>query len=144
MVTKTIRDILKDKGSDICAIGPDDTVYDALELMAEKNIGALMVMEGGKPVGLFSERDYARRVILKGRSSKTTAVRDVMTSRLVNVGPDQTVQKCMALLTEKHFRHLPVVDGDNLVGLVSIGDLVKSIIDEQQFIIDQLEGYISG
>jgi CBS domain-containing protein len=139
---QTIRQILEDKGYEVMSITPGASVYSAIELMAENGIGALMVMEGDKTVGLISERDYARKVILKGRSSKDTEVREIMTTHVVCAGPEQTVEQCMALMTEKRVRHLPIMDGERLIGIVSIGDLVKAIIAEQQFIIEQLEHYI--
>lgn len=141
---KTVREVLKEKGHDVWSIGPDASVYDALRLMAEKEIGALIVMQDGKPVGLISERDYARKLVLEGRTSRETPVRDVMTARVMGVRPSQTVEECMALMTDKRIRHLPVTDDGRLLGVVSIGDLVKAIISEQQFIIEQLENYISG
>jgi CBS domain-containing protein len=138
----TIKQVLEEKGYEVLAIEPVASVYSAIEIMAENGIGALMVMSGNRPVGLISERDYARKVTLKGRSSKNTEVREVMTSPVYCVGPEQTVEECMALMTDKRVRHLPVTEGDRLVGIISIGDLVKSIIAEQQFIIEQLEHYI--
>jgi len=141
---KTVRELLDEKGRKVWSVGPDATVYDALKLMADQQIGSLIVLEGGRVAGIITERDYARSVILKGRASKDTLVREIMTSRPVCAAPDQTSEECMAVMTEKRVRHLPVIDGDDLVGLVSIGDLVKSIISEQQFIIEQLEHYISG
>ena len=141
---KTVRDILKVKGYDVCSIEPGASVFDALKLMAEKEIGALVVLEGNKVVGLISERDYARKVVLQGRASPTTQVREIMTNRIAYVHPEQNVEECMALVTEKRIRHLPVMDGEKLVGIISIGDLVKSIISEQKFIIEQLERYITG
>ena len=141
---KRVKDILDVKGRDIWSIAPDVSVYDAMELMADKEIGSLMVMEGTKLVGIISERDYARKVILQGRSSRTTQVREIMTSRVVYAQPDQNIEECMALVTEKRVRHLPVIDEGQLVGVISIGDLVKSIISEQKFIIEQLERYIRG
>jgi CBS domain-containing protein len=140
----TIRQILETKGYEVLTIEPGASVYSAIETMAENGIGALMVMDGSRPVGLVSERDYARKVVLKGRSSKDTEVREIMTSHVCCVRPGQTVEECMALMTEKRVRHLPVTKDDRLVGIVSIGDLVKSIIAEQRFIIDQLEHYICG
>jgi len=125
-------------------IAPTAMVFDALKLMAEKNIGALVVTEGANVVGIITERDYARKVILMARSSKETPVREIMTSTVMYVRPDQTSQECMTLMTEKRLRHLPVMDGGKLIGLVSIGDLVKDIISEQRFIIEQLEHYITG
>ena len=141
---KRVKDILDVKGRDIWSIAPDVSVYDAMKLMADKEIGSLMVMEGTKLVGIISERDYARKVILQGRSSHTTQVREIMTSRVVYAQPDQNIEECMALVTEKRVRHLPVIDEGQLVGVISIGDLVKSIISEQKFIIEQLERYIRG
>ncbi len=141
---KSVRQLLDAKGHDVWSINPDASVFEAIELMATKSIGALIVIEEAGPVGIVSERDYARKVILKGRSSRQTPVREIMTTRVVYAKIDQTVEECMALMTEKRIRHLPVMDGKNLTGVISIGDLVKSIIDEQQFIIEQLEQYISG
>jgi CBS domain-containing protein len=125
-------------------IAPGGSVYDALRLMADKNIGALLVVEKGKIVGILSERDYARKVVLMDRSSKQTAVREVMTSSVMYARPDQTNEECMALMTDNRLRHLPVIDNGSLLGLVSIGDLVKDIISEQQFTIEQLQHYIQG
>ncbi|RMG99415.1 MAG: CBS domain-containing protein [Chloroflexi bacterium] len=140
-----VSQILQQKGTDVWHIAPDETVYAALERMAEKNIGALLVMDGDEILGIFSERDYARRVALKGRTSRETPVREVMTSNVIAVRPDQTVEKCMALMTDKRIRHLPVIDGNGrLVGLISIGDVVKALISEQKIIIDHLEDYITG
>jgi CBS domain-containing protein len=139
-----VQDVLNEKGHDVYRIGPDDTVYHALRVMAEHEVGALAVLEGERLVGLISERDYARKVILLERSSRNTPVRDIMTSRVTCVGPTRTVEECMALMTDKRTRHLPVLENGRLIGLVSIGDLVKAIIDEQQFIISQLETYIAS
>jgi len=141
---KRVKDILDVKGREIWSIEPDASVYDAMKLMADKEIGSLIVMEGTKLVGLISERDYARKVILMGRSSKSTQVREIMTTRVVYAQPEQNIEECMALVTEKRVRHLPVIDEGQLVGVISIGDLVKSIISEQKFIIEQLERYIRG
>jgi CBS domain-containing protein len=141
---RTIRQILEQKGYEVLTIDPGASVYSAIEIMADNGIGALMVMEDKRPVGLISERDYARKVILKGRSSKDSEVREVMTTHVYCVHPEQTVEECMALMTEKRVRHLPVTQDGGLLGIVSIGDLVKSIIAEQQFIIEQLEHYICG
>ncbi len=138
----TLKMLLKGKGRDVWSVHPDDTVLDAIKVLAEKDIGALIVIEDDKPVGIFTERDYARNVYLKGRSSLETAVRDIMVAPVVCARSDQTIDECMAVMTAKHFRHLPVVDGDELVGMVSIGDLVKSVIADQQFTIEQLEQYI--
>ena len=123
---------------------PAASVFDAVQLMAEKSIGALVVMEGETVVGLITERDYARKIVLMARSSKETPVRDIMTSRVMYVRPDQTSEECMVLMTENRVRHLPVMDKDRLIGLISIGDLVKDVISEQKFIIQQLEHYIAG
>ncbi len=140
----TVRQCLQSKGGEIWSIRPDISVYEALEMMAEKDIGALLVLDGENLVGIFSERDYARKVILQGKSSRDTWVSEIMTSRVVFVRPEQTIEECMALMTEKHIRHLPVLDGERLVGVISIGDVVKAIITEQQFVIEQLEHYITG
>lgn len=141
----TAATIVKSKLEQVVhTIAPDATVFDAVKLMAEKAIGALLVIEGQKIVGIVTERDYARKVALMARSSKQTPVRDIMTTNVMYVRPGQTSQECMALMTENRLRHLPVLDGTTLVGLISIGDLVKDIISEQQFIIEQLEHYIAG
>jgi CBS domain-containing protein len=142
---KGIAQILRGKPSKVVhAIAPNDTVYDAVKKMAEQGIGALLVMEGEKIVGIISERDYARKIALAGRSSKDTPVSVIMTTEVLCVGPLQTTEECMAIMTENRVRHLPVIDSGTLIGLVSIGDLVKDIISEQQFIIEQLEHYITG
>jgi len=141
---KTVRDILRLKGNDCWCVAPSDSVFDAMKLMAEREVGALLVTERDNLVGIISERDYARKVILQGRSSKTTQVREIMTARVVYADPNQGVEECMAVMTEKRIRHLPVMDAGRLCGVISIGDLVKSIITEQKFIIEQLERYISG
>ena len=140
----TVRQILKNKGSQAWSTEPQVTVYAALQLMAEKDIGALLVLADGKLVGIFSERDYARKLILRGKTSAETRVSEIMTSSVITVGPDQTIGECMALMTEKRFRHLPVVEGDRVLGVVSIGDVVKAIISDQEFVINQLESYITG
>ena len=141
---KRVRDILQVKGNQVWSIAPDASVYDAMKLMADKGIGALLVMEGDALVGIISERDYARKVILLGRSSRTTQVREIMTSRVAYTELEQNIEECMALMTEMRIRHLPVIDTGKLVGVISIGDLVKAIITEQKFIIEQLERYISS
>ena len=142
---KTVAQILKSKPElAVHTIGPTATVYEAVKLMADKNVGALVVVEDGKVVGIVSERDYARKVALMARSSKDTLLRDIMSSPVMYVNPEQTSDECMAVMTENRLRHLPVMDGGQLIGLVSIGDLVKATISEQQFIIEQLEHYISG
>jgi CBS domain-containing protein len=140
----TVRDILKAKGTQVWTIGPDEKVFEALLLMADKEIGALVVMEKDKVVGVVSERDYARKVILKGKSSQDTPIREIMTSKVCYVTQDREVEECMALMTDKTIRHLPVLEHEKLVGIVSIGDVVKSMISEREFIIGQLESYITG
>ena len=139
-----VKQLLEEKGREVWSIGPEASVYEAIRLMAEKEIGSLLVMREGAVVGIVSERDYARKVDLEGRSSKETPVSEVMTARVAYARPDQSVDECMAMMTEKRVRHLPVMDGNELLGVVSIGDLVKSIIAEQQDTIKQLEQYISG
>ena len=142
---KNAAQILKSKPEQtVHAVTPSTSVFDAVKLMAEKNIGALLVMEDVKIVGIITERDYARKIVLIGRSSKETPVRDIMTSPVMYVRPNQTNEECMALMTDNRVRHLPVMDSDKLLGLISIGDLVKDIISEQKFIIQQLEKYIAG
>ena len=142
---KSVADILNSKAdADVYSINPSATVFDALKLMADKNIGSLLVMEGALIVGIITERDYARKIALKGRTSLQTPVREVMTAAVMFVGPEQSTEHCMALMTENRLRHLPVVDDGKLLGIISIGDLVKDIISEQKFIIDQLERYITG
>lgn len=141
---KTALDVLNDKGTQVWSIGPEASVLDALRLMAEHEIGALPVLDGDRLVGLVSEREYARKVVLLERSSRTTPVRDIMMKRVAYVEPRRSVEECMALMTEKRVRHLPVLRDGKMIGMVSIGDLVKAIIDEQQFIISQLELYISS
>ena len=142
---KSVAEVLKSKPEQaVYSIAPSASVFDAVKLMADKGIGALLVMEGAAIVGMITERDYARKIILMGRSSRDTPVRDAMSSPVMYVRKDQTNEDCMALMTENRLRHLPVMDGDTLIGLVSIGDLVKDIIGEQRFIIEQLEHYIMG
>ena len=141
---KTVAQLLKLKPGGIVAMAPDVTVLEAIKLLAERNVGAVLVMDGPRLVGMFSERDYVRKVDLKGKSSAHTPVSEVMTREIVFVTPTHTNEDCMALMTEKRVRHLPVVANDQVVGLLSIGDLVKDIISEQQFIISQLESYIHG
>ena len=141
---KSVKQILDSKGNDIWSLNPSDSVLDAVRMMAEREVGALLVMEGARLVGIVSERDYARKVILKGRSSEETRVSEIMTANVLYVHPDETVDDCMALMTEKRIRHLPIVENDQVVGVLSLGDLVKAVIAEQKFMIDQLEHYISG
>ena len=137
-----VSQILQAKGGTTWTVSPDTTVYDALNLMSEKDIGALIVVDDGDVIGLFSERDYARKVILQGKSSKQTTVEEIMTQEVLCVGPEQSVAKCMALMTDKHIRHIPILNKGQLVGVISIGDVVKAIITEQQIIINHLEDYI--
>ena len=141
----TVRDVLDTKGRHVFAVGPEASVYRALELMSEKHVGALMVLDGDRRlIGVVSERDYARKIALQGRSSKDTPVRDIMTTHLFSVTPSQAIDDCMAIMTERGVRHLPVLDGERLDGVVSIGDVVKSKLSQQEFIIEQLEHFISG
>jgi len=139
---KSVKQLLQNKSGELSTIGPDASVLDALKLMAERNVGALLVVENGKLVGIISERDYARKVVLLGKTSQDTPVREIMSERAVCVQPDNTVEECMALMTDKHIRHLPVIENEKLLGVLSIGDLVKETISEQQFVIQQLESYI--
>ncbi len=141
---KTVAQLLRGKGHEVLSVPPETPVFEALKVMAEKNVGALLAVEGDRLVGIFSERDYARKVILKGKSSKDTPVREVMSSHVLYVRPEQTVEECMALMTDKRVRHLPVLEEGRLVGLISIGDVVKAIIAEQEFLIEQLQNYITG
>ena len=139
-----VRNILQAKNQSPIFISPEDTVFEALELMFEKNIGALLVMEKGEFIGIFTERDYARKVILKGRASKEILIREIMTESPATVSSDNTIEDCMRLMTNHFIRHLPVIDNGKLVGIVSIGDVVKYIIEEQRFIIENMEHYIKG
>jgi len=139
-----VKQILDNKGRDVWFVNPDESVFDVISMMAEKGVGALLVMEKENLLGIVSERDYARKVIVKGRSSKGTPVRDIMSSDVVTANPDNTVEDCMGLMTEKHIRHLPVMNDGEVDGVLSIGDLVKTIIADQQFQIEQLENYISA
>jgi CBS domain-containing protein len=139
---KSVRQLLQAKGRNVHTIAPDARVFDALKLMAEKDVGALIVTEGDRLAGIISERDYARKVILLGKSSQDIPVRDIMTGKVITVSPDQTVEECMAIMTGKRIRHLPVTEGERLVGVLSIGDLVKEVIAEQELTIRQLESYI--
>ncbi len=141
---KLVKHILNSKGHEIWSVKPNDTVFDAVKLMADKSIGSLLVMNGDKLIGIVTERDYARKVILEGKSSKDSSVKEVMNSKVLCVSPDQTVDECMALMTDKRVRHLPVLDHKHVVGIVSIGDLVNAVIGEQQILIDHLEHYIQG
>ena len=141
---RTVRDILNEKGSAVYAVSPQSTVYEALQMMAEKNVGALMVMEQDKTVGLISERDYARKIVLKGKFSRDVPVEEIMSREIVRIGPDEDVEGCMELMTDKRIRHLPVFENERLIGIVSIGDIVKTIIQHKAEIIEQLENYIMG
>ncbi len=140
----TVREILQSKDSKLWTIKTDASVFEALELMAEKNIGSLLVMKNKKMQGIFSERDYARGIVLKGKSSKKTSVGELMTKNVIYVAPDDRIKECMALMTSKRVRHLPVYQDGELIGIVSIGDLVKQIISDQEFTIRELEKYITG
>jgi CBS domain-containing protein len=139
---RVVAELLHSKGERVWSVAPDQTVLEAIRLMADKEIGALVVTSGEEVVGIVSERDYARKIALRGKSSETTPVRDVMSSEVTAVSPSQSVEECMAVMTEKRIRHLPVIEKGKLVGIVSIGDLVKAVIEEQQYTIKQLEHYI--
>lgn len=141
---KTVAQILADKGSEVWSLDSEATVYDALELMAEKNVGAVLITRDDEPIGILSERDYARKVVLRERVSRHTGVTEIMTPDPVCVAPNQAIEACMAIMTAKRFRHLPVIDKGHLVGIISIGDVVKSIISEREYLIQQLESYITG
>ena len=141
---KRASQILEFKGSDIWSVSPDTSVYDALEDMARKNVGAMVVLDGEELAGMFSERDYARKVILVGKTSRDTIVSEVMTDEVVKVKPEDSIAECMMLMTENHVRHLPVCRGRDVLGVISIGDVVKATIDELEFTVDQLENYIAG
>lgn len=143
-MTTTVRQILEDKGYNIHSVSPDDLVIDAIRLMAEAKVGALLVMEDGKVAGIISERDYTRKVILNNRSSQTTRVRDIMTSDVIAVRPEQNIEDCMVVMSKYQVRHLPVLEDDKAVGMLSVMDVVKSILSEKEFIIEQLENYIAG
>jgi CBS domain-containing protein len=137
----TVRQMLAGK-TDVYAVAPEDTVFSALSVMAEKNCGAVLVMRNGAVQGILSERDYARKMVLQGRTSHETRVSDVMTARVITVGPDWSAAQCMALMTERHIRHLPVTEDEELIGVISIGDVVRAVVEEQQFTISSLESYI--
>lgn len=140
----TVQHILESKGNDAWGIGPENTVYDALQIMAEKGVGALLVMESDKLIGIFSERDYARKVILTGKSSKATKVKEIMTDQVITIHPSQTVHACMELMTNKHIRHLPVMVADEVLGVISIGDVVRALIYEQREKIKNLDHIVYG
>jgi len=139
-----VTTILKRKGPEVFSVPPHASVYDAIEMMADKHVGALLVISEGKLAGVISERDYARKVILKGRSSKETRVEEIMTSSVITVGPERRIDECMRLMTDNRIRHLPVVEGEKVLGVISIGDLVNWIISAQEATIDQMENYITG
>jgi CBS domain-containing protein len=139
---KTVKEILEAKSRKLLSISPQASVLDALKLMADRDVGALVVLDGDGLAGIFSERDYARKIILHGKSSKATAVSEIMTHKVVCVRPDQSVEECMALMTDKRIRHLPVLEDRKVIGVISIGDVVKEVISEQRFVIEQLEHYI--
>ena len=141
---KTVQQILSKKGNEIFSITPDSTMYDALKLMADKDVGALLVLADDKVLGIVSERDYARKIILKGKLSRETSVSEIMTAKVVSVTPTMHVDNCMEIMIEKHIRHLPVEENGKLVGLISIGDVVKAVIYEEEFVIEQLTSYIKG
>jgi len=141
---KNVRDILREKGTAVYSVSPDDTVYDALKLMAEKNVGALVVLDGDRLAGIISERDYARKIVLKDKLSKETKVKEIMTIEMVIITPAMDLDECMELMTENRTRHLPVVEDDRVLGIISIGDVVKGIMDHKEFLIEQLESYIKG
>ncbi len=140
----TVRQVLGEKGYKVFTVGPDDTVLEAISRMAAENVGALVVVDGARPIGMFTERHYARNVFLKGRASPKTPVRDVMETEVLFVQPDQTVEECMAIMTDRRVRHLPVMEKEKMIGIVSIGDLVKNIISDQTFTINQLIHFIHG
>ncbi len=140
----TVKQILDEKGRDVWTISPQAKVFDALKVLADKGVGALVVVEGGKVVGIISERDYARKVALMGRVSQETTVAEIMTTQVYAVHPETPAEQCMALMTEKHIRHLPVLENDRLAGVISIGDVVKAIMDQQRVTISNLENYIMG
>jgi CBS domain-containing protein len=140
----SISEILSHKGSQVWSIAPEAMVFDAIQMMADKNIGALLVTEGQKLVGILTERDYTRKIALKGKSSKQTAVREILSGEVIHVTPEHTVEECMRLMTDHRVRHLPVLEGDKIAGVVSIGDLVNWIISAQSHTINQLQTYISG
>jgi CBS domain-containing protein len=141
---QTVADILNEKGRHVFAAAPGDSVFDAIKTMSDKGIGGMIVMDGEKLVGIMTERDYARKVVLEGKSSRNSTVSEIMTGHVLCVTPEQTIDECMALMTDKRARHLPVLENEKVVGVISIGDLVKAVIHEQQILIDQLQNYITS
>lgn len=139
----TVGKLLDDKGHEVWSVSPEDSVYDTIKMMDEKHVGALAVMEAGNLVGIISERDYARQVILKNRTSKDTKVKEIMTKNVVHISPDQTIDQCLLIINERRIRHLPVLDNDKLVGMISVGDVVKEIIRDQKYTIEQLENNVA-
>ena len=140
----TVKELLREKGNQVWSVAPQTTVYEALELMAKKNIGSLVVLEKEDVVGIFTERDYARKVVLQGRTSKTTTIGELMTTEVLYIKPDETMENCMAIMTDKRLRHLLVMENNKLAGVVSIGDIVKAVISDREFTIRELERYITG
>ncbi|HVK50597.1 MAG TPA: CBS domain-containing protein [Pseudoxanthomonas sp.] len=141
---RTVRQLLGSKNAEVFAVSPDDSVLDAIKLMAQKSVGAVLAMQGSRLSGIVSERDYARKIVLQGRSSANTPVRDIMTAKVITVGLSDSVDRCMQIVTEHRIRHLPVMEGDRVLGVISIGDLVKAVIEDQQVELDQLQRYIAS
>ena len=140
----TVRQVLREKGSNVWSVAPDATVFEAIQIMAEKGVGALLVMEWSRLVGVISERDYTRKIVLKDRSSRATMVRDIMTEKVIHVSPDTSIDECMILMSDNRIRHLPVLEGERVVGVMSVKDVLHNIISEKQSLIQQLESYITG
>ena len=140
----TVRQVLREKGSEVWSVAPDATVFEAIQIMAEKGVGALLVMEWSRLVGVISERDYTRKIVLKDRSSRATMVRDIMTEKVIHVAPDTSIDECMMLMSDNRIRHLPVLEGERVVGVMSVKDVLHNIISEKQSLIQQLESYITG
>ena len=143
-MVKNVGDILREKGTAVYSVSPEDSVYDALKLMAEKNVGALVVFDGDRLAGMISERDYARKIVMKDKLSKETMVKEIMTTEVLVVNPAMDLDECMELITRKRLRHLPAVENDRVLGIISIGDIVKGIIDHKELVIEQLQSYIKG